>query len=325
MKTKVAGVLVIVLLFASSTPTQAIEGGTDATADNYVIPIYNEDLGSTCSGALIASKVVVTVAHCVMDKNGLLAKKVWVGSPGDSMDSALTKQNLVENTELSPTYSAGVNGKTSDNDLAFLIPQIAIYQKKYVHLASIVENESLKQSGVPLQVFGYGDSDNLINSNGSKFPNTFRGNYTTTINVRYPNSGFVKSTVGRICKGDSGGPVFYVSVTRTVLVGVISSGTLDVNCAKKESDGSYFAMFTEISKYANLAFDASSYAASSTQATVNAEYASDEAEIAELKALILELETQNEALNLASSKLVNCLNSAKKIIKTKKGKLAKGC
>jgi len=109
------------------------------------------------------------------------------------------------------------------------------------------------------------------------------------------------------------------------LIGVVSGGTTDVNCTKKEVDGSSTTMFTEISKYANLAFDASAYAASSTQASVNAEYASDEAKIAELKALILELETQNEALNLAGNKLVNCLTSAKKIIKTKKGKLAKGC
>jgi secreted trypsin-like serine protease len=324
MKIKVAGVLVLVLLFATSTPTQAIEGGTDATADSYVVPVYNEDSVSTCSGALIASKVIVTAAHCITDKNGLPAKNIWVGPPGDNIETALLKQNRIEKIELSPSYSAASNGKVADDDLAFLIPENEIRQKNFVYLASKVENESLKQSGVPLRVFGYGETDNLV-SKDTKFPNTFMGNYTTTVNALYPNSGFLKSTAGRTCKGDSGGPVFYVSVSRTVLVGIVSGSIRDVNCAKKESDGSYVTMFTEISKYANLAFAASSYAAISTQATVNAEYASDEAEIAELKALILELETQNEALNIASSKLVNCLNSAKKIIKTKKGKLAKGC
>jgi hypothetical protein len=101
-------------------------------------------------------------------------------------------------------------------------------------------------------------------------------------------------------------------------MGVASGVSLDVNCAKKESDGSYQTMFTEISKYANLAFEASAYAANSTKSNVAAEYAEYQATIAELKTL-------EEELNNENSRLISCLTSAKKIIKTKKGKLAKGC
>jgi secreted trypsin-like serine protease len=317
MKTKAIGVLALILLFSSLTPAQAIEGGSDATADNYVIAIYNEDLGSTCSGALIAPKVIVTVAHCVVDKNGLPSKKVWVGSPGDSKDSALSRQNIVESIALSPDYSGGANGNVTDNDIAFVIPQNEFYQKNVVRLASSVENASLKASQVPLRVYGYGKTDNTVDKD-DKFPKSFTGNYTTSISSRYPNSGYVKSTVGRACKGDSGGPVFYITASRTVLMGVASGVSLDVNCAKKESDGSYQTMFTEISKYANLAFEASAYAANSTRSNVAAENA-------EYQATIVELKTLGEELNNENSRLISCLTSAKKIIKTKKGKLAKGC
>ena len=323
MKTKIEGVLVLILLFASFAPVQAVEGGSDATGDPYVIPIYNEDADRTCSGALIASKVIVTAAHCVTNKNGLLSKKIWVGTPGGNGDTVTKKKNMIQDVEWSPTYSERTDGIASDDDIAFLIPQYEIYQKNYVHLASASENASFKQSGVPLRVFGYGATDNSLN-NGFQNPNSYMGNYTTLETI-IPNTAILRSSLGRSCKGDSGGPVFHVSVSRTVLVGVTTGAYFDNNCAKKESDGTYLTFFTEVSKYANLAFEASLSAAISTQATVNAKYASDEAEIAELKALILELETQSEALNLASSKLVNCLNSAKKIIKTKKGKLAKGC
>jgi secreted trypsin-like serine protease len=324
MKTSLAGVLALLLLIANPAPSQAIEGGTDATGNAYVVPIYNEDYGSSCSGALIASKVIVTAAHCVMDKNGSLAKKVWVGSPGDSMDSAATRQNPVEKIELSPTYSSSLNGNTVDNDIAFLIPKDSFFQKSYVELASSAENATLRSSQVPLRLFGYGYTDNSTISR-TKFPYAISGSYSTMVSSRYPNSGFAKSTVGRVCTGDSGGPVFHVTASRTVLVGVISSLVPDINCAKKESDGSYLAMFTEISRFANLAFAASSYAASSTQTTVKSEYAEYEETISGLNSAIYESQNEyTDELN-KNTKLKACLVVAKKIIKTKKGKLPKDC
>ena len=84
-------VLVSLILLAGIIPTaQAVENGVDATGSQYVVPIKMEiapNVFGTCSGALISPYIVVTAAHCAVDVDGLVNKKIYVGVAGSSMES----------------------------------------------------------------------------------------------------------------------------------------------------------------------------------------------------------------------------------------------
>lgn len=317
--------IITILLGIQSSPTFAVENGQDSSGDSYVIPIYNEDAGTMCSGALLTPKVVVTVAHCVMGKNGMLSTKVWVGSAGKNVGTATAKTNLAESIELTPTYADGTNGTVVADDLAFIILTYHLIQTTYVHLASEDEIAAMKRTSVGLKAIGYGTPAPI--STASDMPNNVTGNYLNYTYPQYPNSGILKSTIGGICKGDSGGPVFRITATRITLVGVITGSMRDSDqtCAKKQSDGTYLATFTETSKYANLAFDASNVAASSITKFANMEFAKDDKKMSDLASQIAELESSNAKLVEMNSKLSVCISAFKKATKAKKFQIPKGC
>jgi secreted trypsin-like serine protease len=135
----------------------------------------------------------------------------------------------------------------------------------------------------------------------------------------------MKSIKGRTCKGDSGSPVLSITASSVTLVGVVSGGALDGNCAKIQSDGSYMTLFTEISNYANLAFGAAAISWEKHTAYSNSEMDKAKAEITRLNSIISGNSDDSEKfikdLDFANA----CVVAAKKIIKTKKGKLPKGC
>jgi len=90
-------VLLLILTFTSnSLPAKAVENGTDATGSQFVVPIKTEvspGLATSCSGALISPYIVVTAGHCVLDPNGLVSSRVFVGQAGSSLQSVTTGDN----------------------------------------------------------------------------------------------------------------------------------------------------------------------------------------------------------------------------------------
>jgi secreted trypsin-like serine protease len=312
-------------MLSGTSTVQAVENGEDATGNRFAVAIYNEDSKSGCSGVPILPNIVATVAHCVFGNDGRISNNIWIGDPGENAETAYLKKNKVSSVSVTDDYSVvSVGGKVADNDLAFLVLDSQLTGVQKINLASVAEVEKLKARSAPLRVIGYGRTSQADNS-GFKLPNVFQGSYSQVLNSNYPNSAFMKSIKGRTCKGDSGSPVLSITASSVTLVGVVSGGALDGNCAKIQADGSYMTLFTEISNYANLAFGASAVSWEKQTAYANAEMNKAKAEITRLNSIISGNSDDSEKfikdLDFANA----CVVAAKKIIKTKKGKLPKGC
>jgi len=325
MKTKVAGVLALVLILSGSSNVQAVEDGEDATGNRFAVAIYNEDSKSGCSGVPILPNIVATVAHCVFGNDGRIAKNIWIGDPGENAETAYLKRNKVSSVSVTDDYSVGsASGNVADNDLAFLILDSQLTGVQKINLASVAEVNKLKTQSAPLRIIGYGRTSQAADS-GFKSPKVFQGSYSQFLNSNYPNSAYMKSTKGHVCLGDSGSPVLYITASSVTLVGVVTGGALEGSCSKKQSDGSYLTLFTEISNYANLAFGASAISWQKNTDYSNSEMDKAKEKISGLDAAIYESQNENVDLINKNTKLNACLAAAKKIIKTKKGKLSKGC
>lgn len=241
--------LITLLIFAASSPTAiAIENGKDASGSGYVVPIktqYSSTTMTQCSGVLVAASIVATAGHCVLNADGLMTNKVYVGDPGSALDS-ISNADIVSSVQITPSFKNGVGNTVGVDDIVFLVLGKPKTFNSLVRLASEAEVQSLRSKSSPLKLFGYG----AINDAGDtpKYPFSTEGSFSSTPVASQPDSAVVKPISNPICKGDSGGPVLSISATEILVVGVITGGDLRKNC------GSTYAIFTLVSRYTNLAF-----------------------------------------------------------------------
>ena len=241
----------LLLLFSSFEPNaDAIENGTNAAGSAYVVPIksqYSATNMNMCSGVLISSSIVATAGHCVLDSDGLMTNKVYVGDPGSDVDS-ITLADIVSSVQITSGFKNGSGNTVGVDDIVFLVLGKSKAFNSLVRLASEAEVQSLKSKGSTLKLYGYG----AINNSGesAKYPNSTDGTFSTLAYTGQPDSAFVKPISQNICKGDSGGPVLSISATEILVVGIITGGDLRSSCAASQ------ASFTLVSRYTNLAFSA---------------------------------------------------------------------
>ena len=273
--------LVLVLLstiLLPIAPVFAIYNGTDAAGTPNVVTVIKEYSDgkryASCSGALVAPRVVVTAAHCVTeDETGLLAKNVWVAPAGatwkivtvDGKSGRILENanDAAENRAIYEQYKAASIKVTStyysnsdiveDNDVAFIVLDKALPLTSNIAIASDEETESFITNKSVARIYGYGltvfDGDMALKPKTATMNFDFK---STTVK----NSVFLKSASSGACPGDSGGPVIVSTPTKLYLVGVITGGTFSKvgpECNQKIS-GNYYTLVTLITKYANLAF-----------------------------------------------------------------------
>ena len=254
MKKILGTLLSFVIVLSGTQAAQAVENGADEAGNPFVVPI-STTISATkaifCSGTLIAPTIAVTAGHCVVDANGLISREVYVGQAGSSFSSIILS-DLVKSVEITSTYRNGVDNKVGDDDLAFLVLSKSQTMSAPIRLASESEVTSFRNAGSALKAVGYG----YYSDNGAEkvsYPKSFTGTFSS-LQSAFANSAYMKSTSADSCAGDSGAPILVSTPSTVILVGILTGASRNVYCATKATDGSYYTLFTLISRYSNLAF-----------------------------------------------------------------------
>ncbi|EJN11405.1 secreted trypsin-like serine protease [Bradyrhizobium sp. YR681] len=212
---KLAIAITAALLLA--TPAHAIVGGGTPQADGVARAIVTivGSRGNSCTGSLIAPRVVLTGAHCVQP--GADYKIVDLGADG-------APQLLnVRAIAIHPDYKVQAHRATAD--VALLQLEIPLKGKSTVAVGApnipVQVGGRFVIAGTGVTVRGDGRSGGAVRVAGLVATGQ-PGNLQ--IRLVDPVTNGVRDGIGA-CTGDSGGPVFEDKPNGPVLVGVISWAT----------------------------------------------------------------------------------------------------
>jgi secreted trypsin-like serine protease len=199
-------VLITSMLFTTFTINEvfAISDGEPVATPQSSYPMVVSIFGynNTCTGTLIKQQIVLTAAHCVVDK-GMLEIGIRVSSlasPGPYV--------IPDKVWIHPLFDL----QSLSNDIALL------YLSKSARVSQLGK---LPKPNMPLSnkglILGWGEkSIDNVTGRLNRLLLTSLSYETNTISGGGSNGG--------ACKGDSGGPLF--NGTTKTIIGVISSGGL---------------------------------------------------------------------------------------------------
>jgi secreted trypsin-like serine protease len=322
MKIKLIAIGASLIIAIGFFPAQAVEGGVDETGSQFVVPIKiqkSPTTTGTCSGSLIAPFIVVTAGHCVLDSSGLLTTKIYVGLAGSSMEM-ITTSDIIDSVQITSSFQSGVNSTVGQDDLAFLTLKKAQNMPVPVLLASETEMLALQKASSQLKLIGYGKyGDN--SQEKVTFPRSYLGTFSVSVPSQ-PNSAYLESKVANSCQGDSGSPILSITATKVTIIGILTGSSTSNYCSKPLAlNGNYYALFTIIGRYSNLAFASANQSISILTSKIE-KSESDLIEVkSQLDGYILDLEDVNHRLE----NLQLTLDGKLKTLATLNTKLKKIC
>lgn len=207
---------------ASQSPAAAqrpIVDGTSDTGDPAAVAIGSRRLGCDerlavrCSGVLVAPRLVLTAAHCVLDPRLASSLEVMFGSASDAPDLGFRQ---VVHVAVHPDYR-------DDGDAADLAALILDTPAPAAPMTLGTEAIDATWLDSQVRVVGFGQALSTDPVTGTKRTGT------AVISAVSPASFRIAASPSMSCHGDSGGPVLATRGGAEVVIGLTSTG--DPGCA----------------------------------------------------------------------------------------------
>jgi secreted trypsin-like serine protease len=320
--------IVVLSLFVFIPPAAvAVEDGSSATGNAYVVPII-VNLKSSCTGVMISKNVAATAAHCILDDSKQISKNIYVGAPGTKLVGT-AKVNVTHTFIPDDFLGNSADNRVGDSDIAFLVLDELYSDYGVIEIASENDLSSLKSKRAPLRVIGYG---NITNSGENDwYPHLYDGVFESNYQTALLNSFGITSTKGNACTGDSGSPILSITPKKVMLVGILTGGVFNEGgqCSKKGANGNYSAVFSGVSRYSNALHLALVQGSENLIKNIDERdqnYSALEEETTETSRINVDLQFENEDLKIQLSEVkieVERLRKMKKILTCMSGSKSK--
>lgn len=224
--------LVSLFLLIPLSPAYAILGGIPSNNNPIVVALTRDalDLTATCTGGLIAPRVVVTAAHCIHGP----AESYWVSEPGSNIQNLNAVKIQAKEIFISPEFTRG--SFPYQNDFAVILLKSAFKNIKPVRIASIDEVKTWTNEESSVTHIGYGRYEVVgPNQSGltmvtSPIPLEFETTFSKQVpwqfyRLKENTFSLTKVAIDKaVCAGDSGSPLIKRVGNEWVYIGVQSGG-----------------------------------------------------------------------------------------------------
>ncbi len=232
---------VFLILLLASRPVLALSGAEPvsearfATEFPWLVTVINPQNDGVCGGVLIASRWVLTAAHCAGSERYVLA-----GSPARDMAQRLDVRKIIRHPDYSST--------TGQYDVALLYLAKA-HAADTLAVASDTESRLLLRNGARARLAGWGRTEH------SREPANRLRAADLTLRA-FARSGVVYGYQGSIgpCARDSGSPMLMQTLDgRWLLVGIARAARGMCGSGKEKGPGT--AIYTDVGRVAQFIRD----------------------------------------------------------------------